>query len=267
MSKFEKEQVFNYPSVLIAGYGQIGKVLKEEFPFAKTYDPDKDMKANYTRPPKGQYDFCFICVPTPNFENGECDTTYVEQVLDQVDARIYIIRSTVPPGTTKRLIFRFQKKIAFIPEYEGVTQHVTKKNWVAIGTRYDDVYHEIRQLYELVHNGFFEFVRTDEKEAEIAKYMENCFLAMKVVFCNEFAALCKKEDVLYENARDIFVRDDRIGPSHTFVYDDYPGYDSKCFNKDLPAIASYARKKGVRLGLVEITMVCNENLKGDTYGE
>lgn len=261
MSKFEKEQVFEYPSVLIAGYGQIGKVLKEEFKFAKTYDPDKDMKANYSRPPKGHYDFCFICVPTPNNEKGVCDTSYVEQVLEQVDADIYIIRSTVPPGTTEYLINHYHRQIAFCPEYEGVTQHVTKKNWIAIGTRYTDTYHKIRQLYELVHNGFFEFIKTNEKEAEIAKYMENCFLAMKVVFCNEFARLCKKEGVLYENARDIFVKDDRIGPSHTFVYDDYPGYDSKCFNKDLPAIASFARQRNVPLFLVEETIASNKQLR------
>lgn len=261
MSKFEKEQVFTYPNVLIAGYGQIGKVLKGEFPFAETYDPDLDQKADYYTSPSKKYDYCFICVPTPNYENGRCNTTYVEQVLEQVDADIYIIRSTVTPGTTDYLINHYHKQIAFSPEYEGVTQHVTKKNWVAIGTRYVDTYHKIRQLYELVHNGFFEFVRTNEKEAEMAKYMENCFLAMKVVFCNEFARLCKKEGILYENARDIFVKDDRIGPSHTFVYDDYPGYDSKCFNKDLPAIASFARQRRVPLFLVEETIASNEQLR------
>lgn len=262
MSKFEKEQVFNYPSVLIAGYGQIGKVLKEEFKFSETYDPDKDMHADYACPPETKYDFCFICVPTPMREDGSCDISYVALVLEQINASVYIIRSTVPPGTTQKLSRMYDKETVFVPEYEGVTQHVTKKNWVAIGTVQKETYHKVRQLYELVHNGYFEFVHTDAKEAEIAKYMENCFLAMKVVFCNEFAALCKEEGVLYENARDIFAKDDRIGPSHTFVYDDYPGYDSKCFNKDLPAIVAYAESKSVTLNLVEATIYGNSKLRG-----
>lgn len=264
MSKFEKEQVFDYPSVLIAGYGQIGKVLKQEFSFAETYDPDVDMNADHVSPPEKWFDYCFVCVPTPMLESGECDTHYVEQAISQINSSLFIVRSTVPPGTTdylNDLFFVHGKHVVFIPEYEGVTQHVTKKNWIAIGTSSSRDYHAVRQLYELVHNGYFEFVRTSAKEAEIAKYMENCFLAMKVVFCNEFAALCKEEGVLYENARDIFVRDDRIGPSHTFVYDDYPGYDSKCFNKDLPAIVAYAESKSVTLNLVEATIYSNKKLR------
>lgn len=265
MSKFEKEQVFTYPSVLIAGKGLIGNVLCKEFLFAKTYDPDPDQKADYLTPPTEEYDYCFICVPTPQNSNGSCDTKYVEQVLEQVNAKTYIIRSTVPPGTTKRLRrkFGFLKSIAFIPEFEGTTQHVTHKEWIAIGVDTDYTYHKVRQLYELVHNGFFEFMKTSSKEAEIAKYAENCFLAMKVIFCNEIADLCKKEGVLYENVRDVFTKDERIGRSHTFVYDDYPGYDSKCFNKDLPAILFHAKQKGSLLSLVAQTVKANKRIRSD----
>ncbi len=264
MSKFEKEQVFDYPSVLIAGYGIVGKEIKKEFPFAETYDPDVDMGADYVFPPEERFDYCFVCVPTPMLESGECATHYVKQAISQINAPLFIVRSTVPPGTTDYLSDVFSidgKRIVFIPEYEGATQHVTKKNWVAIGTSSSKDYHLVRQLYELVHNGYFEFVHTSAKEAEISKYMVNSFLAMKVVFCNEFAALCKEEGVLYENVRDIFVKDERIGPSHTFVYDDYPGYDSKCFNKDLPAIVAYSERKSVTLNLVEATIYGNKKLR------
>ena len=263
MSKFEKEQVFNYPSVLIAGKGLIGNVMCKEFPFAETYDPDPDQKANHLLPPIKKYEYCFICVPTPQNPDGSCDTKYVEQVLEQIDANLYIIRSTVPPGTTKSLErkFDYTKRIVFIPEFEGTTQHVTHKEWVAIGADYDSYYHEVRQLYELVHNGYFEFIRTRSKEAEIAKYCENAFLAMKVIFCNEIADLCKKEGVLYENVRDIFTKDERIGRSHTFVYDDYPGYDSKCFNKDLPAILVHAKSKGSLLSLIAQTVKANKRIR------
>lgn len=263
MSKFEKEQVFHYPKVLIAGKGLIGNVMCKEFPFAETYDPDPDQKANHVIPPRTYYDYCFICVPTPQNKDGSCDTKYVEQVLEQVEADEYIIRSTVPPGTTRRLRRKcsFLKNIVFIPEFEGTTQHVTHKEWIAIGCDRDYDYHKVRQLYELVHNGYFEFIKTTSKEAEIAKYAENSFLAMKVIFCNELADLCKKEGVLYEQVRDIFTKDERIGRSHTFVYDDYPGYDSKCFNKDLPAILFHAKEKGSLLSLIEQTVKANKRIR------
>ena len=51
MSKYEIEQVFEYPKILICGYGIVGKHLQEEFPFAETYDVDMDIQADYIIPP------------------------------------------------------------------------------------------------------------------------------------------------------------------------------------------------------------------------
>jgi UDP-glucose 6-dehydrogenase len=67
------------------------------------------------------------------------------------------------------------------------------------------------------------------------KYMENCYLATKVVFCNSFAAACKKAGVEYDDVREGWLMDERVEPSHTIVYEDHPYYDSHCLNKDIPA--------------------------------
>lgn len=241
MSKFEKEQQFEYPETLIAGYGIVGKHLKEEFPFAVTYDPDKDQEAQYLYPPSSEFKFCFIAVPTPN-KDGKCDISFVEEVLKSINAEIYIIKSTVPPDTTKNLIQKYDKNIIFSPEYYGNTQFALKPNFVILGGK-EDICHEVRQLYELTKPANFKFYHCRSTEAEIIKYMENSFLAMKVIFCNQFKDIADLYGVNYDAIRDGFILDERVGESHTRVFDDYRGYDSKCLNKDIPAIVSAVKER------------------------
>lgn len=262
MSKFEREQQFEYPEVLIAGYGIVGKHLKEEFPFAVTYDPDRDQNAAYSRPPLSEFEFCFIAVPTPN-KDGKCDTSIVEEAIKSVNAQIYIIKSTVPPDTTKELIKKYDKKIIFSPEYYGNTQFALKPNFVILGGD-EDTCHKVRQLYELTKSATFKFFQCRSTEAEIIKYMENSFLAMKVIFCNQFKDIADLYGVNYDKVRDGFVLDERVGESHTFVFDDYRGYDSKCLNKDIPAIIAAVKEKGYNNFIMEKVEEINNNFKKST---
>lgn len=243
MSKFEKEQVFSYPKTIICGYGIVGKHLKDEFRFAKTYDPDVDMHADYTTPPSEKFDVAFIAVPTPN-DNGKCDTSFVEQAITQINADIYVLKSTVPPTTTDELNRRFKKHILFSPEYFGATQFANAGGDFVILGGDDYSYKNIRTLYELVKGSDFTIYHCKNTEAEIIKYMENCFLGLKVIFCNQFKDIADLYNVSYSNIRDGFVLDKRVGKSHTFVYDNYRGYDSKCLNKDIPAIITAIKEKG-----------------------
>ena len=71
----------------------------------------------------------------------------------------------------------------------------------------------------------------------MAKFMENAWLAAKVSFCNQFYRACKQEGIHYEELRELFVLDPRVNPSHTFVYEKKPYWDSHCLNKDVPAVA------------------------------
>jgi len=249
MSKFEREQVFEYPKTLIAGYGIVGKHLKEEFPFAITYDPDKDQRADYTYPPAEIFDIAFIAVPTPN-KDGKCNLEYVEQALKEINAKIYVLKSTVPPDTTKTLQEKYKKVIIFSPEYYGNTQFALKPNFVILGGDEEST-HKVRQLYELVKPSDFKFYHCRSTEAEIIKYMENSFLAMKVIFCNQFKDIADLYGVNYDRIRDGFVLDERVGESHTRVFDDYRGYDSKCLNKDIPAIVSVVKEKKYSPFIVE----------------
>ncbi len=244
MSKFEKEQVYKYPKVLICGYGIVGKHLKIEFPFAETYDPDKDMGADFTEPPAKEYEITFVSVPTPNAGDGHCDTRFVKEALEAVKSDIYVLKSTVPPETTATLAKEMGKHIIFSPEFYGNTpQSNASKGFVILGGERDDR-HKVRQLYEYVHTGDFVFNEITSTEAEIVKYMENCFLGLKVIFFNQFKDIADLYKADYDRIRDALILDTRIGTSHTFVFDNYRGYDSKCLNKDIPAIISAVKDKG-----------------------
>ena len=76
--------------------------------------------------------------------------------------------------------------------------------------------------------------------------MANCFLATKVIFCNQFKDIADLYEVDYSKIRDGLILDKRIGESHTFVFDDYRGYDSKCLNKDIPAFITAIKEKGFK---------------------
>lgn len=226
-------------NILIVGYGNIGKHMYREFEKLRPdiYDPNME---EYKEKSNRKYDFAFICVPTDKLPDGSCDTSIVESAVKETDAEIIVIKSTVPPTTTERLIKETRKKIVFSPENYGVTQHCKQEpDFVILGGEREPC-EKVAQIYAEVKNGYYKIHFTDTVTAELFKYMLNCFLALKVTFCCEFADIAKKYGVSYPELRELFVADERVGSSHTFVYSDKPYYDSHCFNKDIPALVKFA---------------------------
>ena len=88
-------------NVLIVGCGNIGSRLYEEYTKVKPdrYDPQKGLLEKRSI----KYDIAFIAVDTPMGENGECDLTQVTEAINQTDAEVIVLRSTVPPKTTEAL--------------------------------------------------------------------------------------------------------------------------------------------------------------------
>jgi len=228
--------------ILIIGYGVVGKHIYQEF---KALDPDvyDPSVIEYQHKEHRRYDIAFVCVPTNSLVDGSCDTSIVEASIHDIDANIFVIKSTVPPGTTERLIKSSSKRIVFSPEHYGATQHCkSKSEFVILGGK-KHLCEEVAKCYYKVKNGYYKMYFTDTVTAELSKYMLNSFLALKVTFCNEFASLAEKFDVSYPELRELFIADERVGASHTIAYQDKPFYDSHCFNKDIPALVSFATDK------------------------
>ena len=226
-------------TILIVGYGNIGKHICDEFKALNPdiYDPHIDA---YNTPKAMRYDFAFICVQTDGLPDGSCDTSIVEKAVLETNAEIIVIKSTIPPGTTNRLIASSGKGIVFSPEHYGTTQHCKADSGFVILGGEKALCAEVAQLYYKIKNGYFKIHFTDSITAELSKYMLNSFLALKVTFCNEFADLAKKFDISYPELRELFVADERVGASHTICYPERSYYDSHCFNKDIPALISFA---------------------------
>lgn len=241
----EKEQVMVKPTVLVCGYGIVGHHIAEKFKWCDLYDlklgdTTVDGHKVFGQPPKGHYDYCFVCVPTPYTKgDGKADLTAVIDCVKNIDAGVIIIKSTIPPTTVDTLKKETGKHIVFSPEYNGATQHANVEyDFLVLGGDKEDT-EKVCQLYQYVSNAYLNIYQTTAVTAELCKYMENTFLATKVTMCNEFYRLAKKLGINYNELRECFCADPRVNKSHTFVYEKYPYYDSKCFNKDLPALVRF----------------------------
>ena len=227
-------------NVLIVGYGVVGHNLAKDLEKLQPDIYDK-FKTECNTKKDMKYDFAFICVDTPFNDKGDCDITEVCNAIRENDADVYVIKSTILPGTTEKIIEETGKNVIFSPEYYGGTQHCNNFDFdftILGGDRKSCK--KVAQLLQDIYDARHIFHFTSSKTAELTKYMENSYLATKVSFCIQFYEIAKKLGVDYEELRELFVLDPRVNKSHTFVYDDHPYWKSHCLDKDVPAIANFA---------------------------
>ena len=207
-------------------------------------------------------DFIFVCVPTPMYEDGKQDTSYIEEVFTHAkEGPVYIIKSTVKPGTTKSLQEKYPTlNIVFSPEF--LTERIAKLDMmmqarIIFG---GDKKHteKVQKLYEgRFMNGHF--IHTDSTTAEFIKYMNNCFFATKVSLLNEYNRLGEKLGIDWKTAMHGFAADGRVGDSHMQV----PGPDGKlgfggaCFPKDINAFITLAKEQDVNMNVLEAAWKTN----------
>ena len=217
-------------NVLIIGYGIVGRNLASELSDLQPDIVDK-YKEGVTTMQHITYDLGFICVDTPLID-GKLDITEVKNAINEYDCKIYCIKSTCPVGTVRELSYQTGKHIVFSPEYYGNTKHCNnyKFDFTILGGN-DVVCNKVIQILLPCYDGRHTFRIVKPELAELAKFMENSFLATKVSFCQSFYNVCSE-------LRELFILDPRVNPSHTFVYEDKPYWDSHCLNKDVPAIAN-----------------------------
>lgn len=253
------------PNILVVGIGVVGtNVARRLLPEPPTiegrvsvYVYDK-YKENFKEKEDKHYDLAFICVDTPLTVDDTCDISEVRNALIENDAELFVIKSTVLPGTTEMLRRETGKHIVFSPEYYGNTQHCNNSNFnfTILGGFKTDCIKAI-QILQQVYDASHQFRITDSKTAELVKYMENSYLAMKVSFCNQFYRIAESAGVNYEELRELFILDPRVNPSHTFVYRDKPYWDSHCLNKDVKAIAEEYNAELLK-ELIEFNNKCRE---------
>ena len=248
----------------VIGNGFVGEA--QAFAFSPTtdlrvYDLDP-LKATHTLEEVNECDYVFVCVPTPMDMGGKQDLSYIERVFeDAKEGPIYIIKSTVLPGTTEMLQRQYPHlNIIFSPEF--LTERTAKLDML---TQARVIFGGDKVLTERVEELFSErfmnrhFIHTDSKTAELIKYMNNTFFATKVSLMNEYYRLAQLVDVNWDDALYGFASDGRVGDSHLHVPgpDGKVGFGGTCFPKDINALMNMAKDVGVNMNVLEAAWKTN----------
>ena len=254
----------NLKKVGVIGNGFVGEAQVFAFsPIAKVMVYDLDpLKTKNSIQEVSECDFVFVCVPTPMNIDGSQDFSIVESIFENATKKpIYIIKSTILPGSTEKLITKFKDiKIIFSPEF--LTERTAKldmltQSRVVLGGE-DSLTQKVEQLYKRRFKNK-NIIRTDSKTAELIKYMNNSFFATKVSIMNEFKLICEKIGADWEQAVNGFVSDGRVGDSHLNVpgHDGKLGYGGTCFPKDVNAILSFAKRLEINLNTIQGGWITN----------
>ena len=268
----------------IIGQGFVGNAIYQKFKNffdVKTYDL-KVKLCNSTFEEVARQDIIFVCLPTPMDKDGSCHIGLVEQTLHNISVakspnlfRTVVIKSTIPPGTTKKLNVKYPNlHIAFNPEFLTEANAVLdfeNQNRVILGG-HREATTKLRRIYSKVFPTAH-IIKTSSTHAEMVKYLTNAFLATKVSFANEMYQICEGLGVDYDKVIEYAMLDDRLGNTHWNVPgpDGDFGYGGHCFPKDVKALIKVAESLSVHPTVLISTNTKNnevrvnkdwENMKG-----
>lgn len=214
----------------------------------------------------------FLCLPTPQSEDGSADLTRVLAVAEQIASytsgyKILVTKSTVPVGTVDRIrqIMRKEGKhdidIVSSPEFlkEGsALEDSLRPARIIIGSK-------SKRAISVLMDVYAPFMRTgnpimvmDERSAEMTKYAANSFLATKISFMNELANLCDKSGADVDWVRKGIGSDPRIGQQFLFPG---VGYGGSCFPKDVKALIKTAQEHEYEFKILRAVDEVNEKQK------
>ncbi len=205
-------------------------------------------------------DIVFCCVGTPSAADGSADLFFVRSAAkacaDVALNAIFVLKSTVPPGTSLSIskFVEGKLRVAANPEFlrEGhVIQDALNPSRIVIGADDESVLSVLLDLYSETEAPI---VSTNTVTAEMIKYASNSFLATKISFINDIANLC---DVIGADVRSVATGmglDDRIGAK---FLQPGPGYGGSCFPKDVRALIHLGRSVNVPLRILEATTAIN----------
>ncbi len=217
-----------------------------------------------------------ICVGTPSLPNGSLDMSYVQRVCDQIgqqlreksEFHIVVIRSTILPGSIRGIV---------IPTLEDSSEKTVGRDFgVCInpeflreGSAVYDFYHPPKTVIGQVDTRSGDaltklyagidapLVRTDIETAEMVKYTDNVWHALKVSFANEIGNICKALGIDSHQVMDIFCQDTKLNLSPYYLKPGF-AFGGSCLPKDVRALAYRARSLDLDLPILSAILPSNE---------
>ena len=208
-------------------------------------------------------EIAFLCVPTPQGDDGSADLSYIEAAARQIGPvlpyeAVVVNKSTVPVGSAKvveRVMGRPDVKVVSNPEFlrEGsAVQDFLKPDRIVVGCDDQAAALKVSSLYDGISAPV---IVTDPASAETIKYAANAFLATKLSFINAIAAICEGvgadvNDVVVGIGSDKRIGQDFLRPG--------PGWGGSCFPKDSRALLKIAREAGYHFDLLDGVIAIND---------
>jgi len=214
-------------------------------------------------------DIVFLCVPTPQDDDGSADLTYIKAASAEIgpvlrEGAIVVNKSTVPVGTTivvDDVIQRADITVVSHPEFlrEGTAVNdFLHPDRVVVGADDRSAAEKVASLYSSIDT---QVIITDAASAETIKYAANGFLAMKISFVNAVAAMCEAVGADVVDVVEGIGSDRRIG--REFLRPG-PGWGGSCFPKDSHALVHVAASHGydfsMMRGVIEVNTEQRERM-------
>ncbi len=219
----------------------------------------------------------FLCLPTPQGEDGSADLKYVTGVADEIgkilsenktnDFKVIVNKSTVPVGTAQKVENEIKKHgitnfaVVSNPEFlrEGfAVDDFMKPDRIVIGTENDEAMEKMKSLYEPFVRQGNPILQMDTASAEVTKYAANSYLAARITFMNEIANFCEAVGANADLVRKGMGTDTRIGKRFLFPG---IGYGGSCFPKDVNALIKTADDNGSEMKILKTVDSINKQQK------
>lgn len=223
-------------------------------------------------------DVTFLCLPTPQNDDGSIDLSIMEAgaeqlgdtLADKPDWHTVVVKSTVVPGSTEDVItpilagaseqtlgeeFGVGMNPEFLREGTAVADFLNPDK-VVLGADDDRTLMDMQDVFApLVEQSEAPVVETDTRTAEMIKYANNGFLASKVSLINDIGNICKEFGVDAYEVANAIAHDDRIG--ERFLRSGL-GWGGSCFGKDTNAVINAAKETGYEPAMLEAAVEVND---------
>tara|TARA_R110002153_G_scaffold150596_1_gene302094 strand:- start:4304 stop:5128 length:825 start_codon:yes stop_codon:yes gene_type:complete len=223
----------------------------------------------------------FLCIPTPKDPvTGEVDMSYTYQAIESLidggvkDDVILVIKSTVRPGTCKKLQEKYNIPVLSNPEFlteRRAYEDFMNPRLILIG---GDIKprNRLQKIYEIGfpsncnHGKEYKYFLTDSITSELIKYTTNCFFSVKIAFANEVKQICDESGGNWEELIEGFVKEGRVFADHLDVpgHDGKVGFGGRCFPKDLSAMVEYAKQNNIDPKIMQAAIDKNKEIRNDT---
>lgn len=260
---------WDQPKIGIVGIGFVGGAIKEAMHDAcKLVLVDND-PARGTHQFKDLFDCeaIFICVPSPQGNDGRCDTSILESVLEclQTFNGVIISKCTASPAVYTELNEKYPNLVhapEFLVAATAVHDYING-TFAFIGGKVKAYRDQAAEVIKLGQRNLEVIHHCTIAEAAMAKYTINTFLATKVVWMNELYQLCEKMGIDYNHVIAMASTDRRIGGSHLRVPgpDKAFGFGGACFPKDTAALLKIAEDYNVSLNVLDSAVKKNTLLR------